>query len=68
METQKIIIFQFQYGAIKSLEIVGPDIPVSHFNSSMVRLKEWRLNTWYNAKLLFQFQYGAIKSLRMLNY
>ena len=33
-------IFQFQYGAIKSLGMAGITLWLQHFNSNMVRLKD----------------------------
>ena len=32
--------FQFQYGAIESVEVLSPPLSLFDFNSSMVRLKE----------------------------
>ncbi len=57
-------LFQFQYGAIKRLDIVREPSPITDFNSNMVRLKEALVFTDSKVSDKFQFQYGAIKSGR----
>jgi len=56
-----VIIFQFQYGAIKSHKSYTYFNLFLYFNSSMVRLKDMEKGTTLK-KHIFQFQYGAIKS------
>ena len=54
-------LFQFHYGTIKRFATQFGLSCISHFNSTMVRLKEleiWMLTVY----LIFQFHYGTIKS------
>ncbi len=53
-------LFQFHYGAIKS--IAQPFVMKTHdrFNSTMVRLKAW-IDSGNIRSKQFQFHYGAIK-------
>ncbi len=56
------LLFQFQYGAIKSFKARKEQVKFSHFNSNMVRLKVKTLSQTEAIEITFQFQYGAIKS------
>ena len=53
-------LFQFQYGAIKRIDLAYHIPFYAYFNSNMVRLKVDK-NTFDWAFVQFQFQYGAIK-------
>ncbi len=55
------MIFQFQYGAIKSRKMDGCTWYFDYFNSNMVRLKEVLAEKVKVEVEKFQFQYGAIK-------
>ena len=56
------VLFQFQYGAIRTQNITYLHCFASGFNSSMVRLEQLLTNAARRLEL-FQFQYGAIRTL-----
>ena len=58
-----ILVFQFQYGAIKSQPEGLTAQETSGFNSNMVRLRENPDGTHRGLINQFQFQYGAIKRI-----
>ena len=60
--------FQFHYGTIKRWRTGKLDDMIKHFNSTMVRLKDWGIfshSFWNNS---FQFHYGTIKSLNLTGF
>ena len=60
----KATLFQFQYGSIKSQQIIYSLRFQSCFNSSMVRLKGARTSGGPET-IEFQFQYGSIKRQKL---
>ena len=56
-----MLLFQFQYGTIKSKKFATNIIKIGNFNSSMVRLKDL-FGLVRVVLFIFQFQYGTIKS------
>ena len=56
------IIFQFQYGTIRSFLLRRFCVWINHFNSSMVRLEVIKSED-LTEDLRFQFQYGTIRRL-----
>ena len=59
---EKVNAFQFQYGAIISIELQGHRRQDQRFNSSMVQLLAFREIIAQAVVYAFQFQYGAIIS------
>ena len=57
--------FQFQYGSIKSCPNISALVSSTDFNSSMVRLKAYKVDGIIMTDS-FQFQYGSIKSTQVL--
>ena len=57
-----VLKFQFHYGTIKSAGIDLIRRYFKHFNSTMVRLKDYRASALLS-RLAFQFHYGTIKSI-----
>ena len=58
----KSVLFQFHYGTIKSpMDYIKTELK-THFNSTMVRLKD-RAMIINGKQVIFQFHYGTIKSL-----
>ena len=54
-------MFQFQSGAVKSVELVLSGEIDECFNSKVVRLKAIGIIRKESAKKMFQFQSGAVK-------
>jgi len=57
-----VFVFQFQFGAIKSVkekDQIKQIIP--YFNSNLVRLKDKNYKIMTTGYVKFQFQFGAIK-------
>ena len=62
-----IILFQFQYGAIKSTEFygAGDDVLLFQFQYGAIKSVERHRTRYYQE--IFQFQYGAIKRIISLS-
>ena len=58
--------FQFHYGSIKSLKWIDSEEKELNFNSTMVRLKAFRLLQELSCSQSFQFHYGSIKRIFLL--
>ena len=57
-----MVLFQFLYGSIKARMVTAKYTPVFNFNSSMVRLKHYRVFATGSGTQVFQFLYGSIKA------
>ena len=55
-----LLVFQFQYGTIKSFSNQKRSLCIRRFNSNMVRLKDSQREE-HGSSPQFQFQYGTIK-------
>ena len=53
--------FQFHYGTIKSVVPKESEVETTHFNSTMVRLKDLDGGNQQDDMEEFQFHYGTIK-------
>ena|GEM_PF-2515407 len=64
IDFRNFIIFQSQYGTIKSTEVLLLEHAVKNFNPSMVRLRESKVFPQRDDVRIFQSQYGTIKRSR----
>ncbi len=55
------ITFQFHYGSIKRTKVLHVTASSLCFNSTMVRLKDWKHCEEFISRGKYQFQLGAIK-------